>query len=132
MIREAGWRGVLSSFTPFSVLGTLVCCALPVLLVAAGLGSVLIALLGAFPWLIALQQHKGWLFAVAGVMLAVNYWALYRSGRACRVGGVCHSSHPLGRWMRRMYWGSVAAYAAAFVAAYLSFPLAHWFGYTTF
>jgi mercuric ion transport protein len=132
VMRGMGWRGALTSITPVAVLGTLVCCALPIVLVGVGLGSVLVSLLGTAPWIVTLQHYKAWVFAFAGLMLAVNYWALYRSGRACAVGGVCHSSHPVGRWMRRIYWGSVAAYVVGFLAAYLSLPLATLFGYTMF
>jgi mercuric ion transport protein len=127
-----GWRGVLASLTPIAVLGTLVCCALPIALVGVGLGSVLVSLLGAAPWIIALQHYKAWIFAFSALVLGVNYWALYRSGRICTTDGVCHPSHPVGRWMRRTYWGSVAAYIVGFVAAYLSLPLARLLGYTTF
>jgi mercuric ion transport protein len=125
-----GWRGVLASVTPVAVLGTLLCCVLPIALVGVGLGSVLVSLLGAAPWIIVLQHYKAWIFAFAALMLLVNYRALYRSGRACTPGGVCHSSHPVGRWMRRIYWGSVVAYGAGVFAAYLSLPVARLLGFS--
>ena len=48
-----------SSLSAFSLLfagGTLVCCALPSLLVSLGLGSTVAALVGAAPWLVTLSQ----------------------------------------------------------------------------
>jgi mercuric ion transport protein len=123
------WREALTGATPVAVLGTLVCCALPIALVSLGAGSVVVSLVSAAPWLAALTRNKEWVFLFAGLMLAANYWALYRSGRACQPGGICHSSHPVGRWMRRLYWGSVAAYGIGFVSAYLSLPLAKLLGY---
>ena len=48
----------------FTSTGTLVCCALPILLVSiAGLGSVVASLTNNFPLLITLSQHKGWVLA---------------------------------------------------------------------
>ena len=50
--------------------GTLVCCALPALLVALGAGTVLASLVSAVPQLVWLSENKELLFAMAGVMLA--------------------------------------------------------------
>ncbi len=128
MIRR--WRELLGgAVTPVTVLGTLVCCALPITLVALGLGGAVATLVETAPWLVALSRHKEWMFLGAGVLLAVNYWALYRSGgAACEPGGSCHPTHPVGRWLRRIYWGSVALYGVGFFAAYLSLPLAQALG----
>jgi mercuric ion transport protein len=124
------WREVLTGVTPVAVVGTTVCCALPITLVTLGAGSVVAALVSTAPWLVVLSQHKAWVFMAAGVLLGANYWALYRAGGpACEPGGVCHPGHPVGRWMRRMLWGSVALYSVAVFAAYLSLPVARAFGF---
>lgn len=121
MIRR--WREALTGVVPVAVLTTWVCCALPLLLVALGAGSVMASLVSTAPWLATLSRHKEWFFLGTGLLLAANWWALYRSGAACEPGGVCHPSHPLGRWLRRVYWGSVGLYAAAVAATYLSLPV---------
>jgi mercuric ion transport protein len=126
-----GWRHVLTSATPVAVVGTLVCCALPLALLALGLGSVLVSLLGAAPWMIVLQRHKAWMFVFAGLMLVSNYWTLFRSHDACAPDAVCHASRPVGGWARRLYWSSVLAYALGLIIAYLSLPIARALGYTT-
>lgn len=124
------WRELLTGTVPVAVMGTLVCCALPIALVSVGAGSVVASLVSTAPWLVSLSRHKEWVFLGSGLLLAANYWALYRSGgAACRPGGVCHPSHPLGRWMRRVYWSSVTLYAVGFAAAYLSLPIAKVLGY---
>lgn len=51
--------------------GTLVCCALPALLVAVGAGAALSSLVSAVPQLVWLSEHKERVFAAAAVMLAV-------------------------------------------------------------
>ena len=124
------WREGLSAVTPVAVLGTLICCALPITLVILGAGSVVATLVSTAPWLAAVSRHKEWVFLVAGTLLVVDYWILYRStGAACRPGGVCHVSHPFGRWMRRVFWSSSVLYAAGLGAAYLLLPVAKAVGY---
>ncbi len=124
------WREGLSTLAPVVVLGTLVCCALPIVLVALGAGSVVASLVSTAPWLVALSRNKEWVFLLAGGLLAADYWILYRSASGtCQPGGVCHISHPFGRWMRRVFRGSCALFAAALGAAYLLLPVFQFFGY---
>jgi len=124
------WREGLSTLAPVAVLGTLICCALPIVLVAVGAGSVVASLVSTAPWLVVLSRNKEWVFLVAGGLLAADYWILYRStSEACQPGGVCHISHPFGRWMRRVFLGSCVLFAAALFAAYLLLPVAKFFGY---
>lgn len=121
----AHWRETLAGAVPVAVLGTLVCCALPITFVALGAGSVVASLVSTAPWLVTLTRHKEWVFLFSGVLLAANYWMLYRAGgAACQPGGVCHPSRMVGRWMRRLFWSSVSLYGVAFTAAYLSLPIA--------
>ncbi len=54
----------------FTSAGTLVCCALPALLVSLGAGATLAGLVAAAPWLVALSAHKDWVFSIAGLLLA--------------------------------------------------------------
>ena len=124
------WREGLSTLAPVAVLATLICCALPIVFVALGAGSVVASLVSTAPWLVGLSRNKEWVFLVAGGLLAADYWILYLStSRACQPGGVCHVSHPFGRWMRRLFWGSFALFAAALSAAYLLLPVSKFFGY---
>jgi mercuric ion transport protein len=124
------WRETLTAATPVAVMGTLVCCALPITLVSLGAGSVVASLVSTAPWLVSLSRHKEWVFALSGLLLVANYWALFRSGGAvCQPGGVCHPSHPLGKWMRRIFQTSAVLYVVGFAASYLSLPVATMLGY---
>ncbi len=124
------WRRALSAVTPVAVLGTLVCCAIPIVLIALGAGSVVASVFSSLPWLGALTAQKSWIFGFSALLLLANYWALFRSGGSlCEPGGVCHPSHPVGLWMRRGFWFSVAVYFVGFAATYLSLPLAKLLGY---
>jgi len=124
------WVETLTAALPVAVSGTLVCCALPIALVALGAGSVMAALVETAPWLVGLSRHKEWIFLGVGVLLVVDYWVLYHSGAAaCRPGGACDPARPLGRWLRRVYWASVALFGVGVAAAYLSLPVAMALGY---
>ncbi len=51
--------------------GTLICCALPALMVSLGAGATLAGLVGTFPQIVWLSAHKVPLFITALVMLAI-------------------------------------------------------------
>src|ERR1700683_5653582 len=58
--------GALSYLSLFPSLGTLLCCALPSLLVLFGLGATVASILSEAPWLVTMSHHKHWVFIVAG------------------------------------------------------------------
>jgi hypothetical protein len=62
--------GLWSSFASlFASSGTLVCCAIPALLVALGAGAALSSLVSLFPQVVWLSEHKEQLFGLAGLMM---------------------------------------------------------------
>ena len=65
-------KRLMSSLTLFSSLSTLVCCALPALLVTLGLGASMASFLGNYPQLIWLSENKTFVFTFAGGMLALT------------------------------------------------------------
>lgn len=74
------WRQtVLPSLSLFASIGTLLCCALPALLVTLGLGAALAGFIGAVPWVTAVSDHKTLVFIVAGVLLAASAWMQWRA-----------------------------------------------------
>jgi hypothetical protein len=74
--RSGMLASVLSLFASSS---TLICCALPALLVALGAGAALSGLVGAFPQMVWLSEHKISLFITAGVLLAASGWLQWRN-----------------------------------------------------
>ncbi len=64
--RSSLWTSVASLF---ATSGTLVCCAIPALLVALGAGAALSSLVSAFPQVVWLSEHKEAVFALAGLMM---------------------------------------------------------------
>lgn len=62
--------GLWSSFVSlFASSSTLVCCAIPALLVALGAGAALSSLVSIFPQVVWLSEHKEALFGFAGLMM---------------------------------------------------------------
>ena len=69
------WLAFVSLFTST---GTLICCALPALLVALGAGAALSTLVAAVPGLVWVSEYKELVFMAAGVMLAISGWLQWR------------------------------------------------------
>ncbi|WP_461581469.1 hypothetical protein [Sulfuricaulis sp.] len=113
--------------TLFASTGTLICCALPILLVTLGLGAAVASLTSSFPILITLSQHKAWIFAGSGALLVLAGWLMYRPGRACPADpAVAELCARLQIWNRRIYWSAVAIWGVGFAAAYLALPIRIW------
>src|SRR5438874_11210764 len=75
---QPGSRGTLLSYLSlFTSFGTLLCCALPSLLVLVGLGATVASFLSAVPWLVTLSRHKNWVFAMSGALIAANFAYTY-------------------------------------------------------
>jgi hypothetical protein len=77
--RTGFWTSVVSLFASS---GTLICCALPALLVAVGAGAALSSLVSVFPQVVWLSEHKEGLFAFAGVALVASGGLLWRNRTA--------------------------------------------------
>jgi len=129
-----GQRRLFAYLSLFSSLGTLLCCALPSLLVLFGLGATVAAFLTVAPWLVALSRHKAWVFAGAGALIAVNFVYVYRFAPHVRTQTVscppddpslaCETADRVGR---AMLWLSAVIYIVGFLTAYALGPLLVWF-----
>jgi hypothetical protein len=75
-LRGSLWTALLSIFTSSS---TLVCCALPALMVTLGAGATLAGLVSAVPQLVWLSAHKALVFGLAGFALAAAGILQYRA-----------------------------------------------------
>jgi hypothetical protein len=106
---------VLSSFT------TLLCCALPALLVSLGAGAALATLITAVPQLVWVSEHKIPLFAFAGSMLLLSAISTYRNRNApCPTDPVqAKSCLRLRRISARVFYLSSVIYLIGFFFAFL-------------
>ena len=117
----ASRSGILSYLSLFTSFGTLLCCALPSLLVLAGLGATVASFLSSVPWLVTLSQHKNWVFTISGVLIGVNVLLQARGG-ACPVD-TPEACTRASRMSRAMLWTSGIIYCIGFLSAYLLGPL---------
>lgn len=78
-LREQRLGNRVTWFSIFTSASTLVCCAIPALLVALGAGAALASLVGAFPQIVWISENKSLVFAAAGVMLAFAGYLQYRA-----------------------------------------------------
>jgi len=69
----------LTFFSLFTSISTLVCCALPALLVSIGMGAAVAGLVSSVPQLIWLSEHKIWVFIFSGLLLIISGLALYKT-----------------------------------------------------
>jgi hypothetical protein len=65
-------------FSLFTSVGTLICCALPALLVTLGMGTALAGLVSTAPWITAISDYKEVVFGGAGIMLALSTYLQWR------------------------------------------------------
>ncbi len=125
--------GALSYFSLFTSVGTLLCCALPSLLVLFGLGATVASVLSEAPWLVAMSHHKNWVFVVAGVLISGNFVYLYAiAPRLQARAGSCDPTDPracqtASRFSRIVLWCSAALYLTGCFTAYLLGPLLDYF-----
>jgi hypothetical protein len=100
---------------------TLVCCALPALLVSIGAGTTLVALTGAVPQLVWLSEHKDVLFAVSAVLLLAAGAAQWRArSLPCPVDATLARACTRARRTSVLTWAaSVATWVVGATFAYV-------------
>ena len=62
----------ISLLSLFTSGGTLICCALPALLVSLGAGAVMASVVSSVPQIVWFSEHKLGVFIFAGVMLSIS------------------------------------------------------------
>ncbi len=124
---RAGREARLTWLALFTTMGTLICCALPVTLVALGMGATMASLVSAVPFLVTLSQHKLLIFAISGSLLVTAGWQLYRTGRTCPTDpGLAELCRRTEKWNRRIVGFSILLWLVGFFAAFLALPLQLW------
>lgn len=118
---------VLNYFSLFTSLSTLLCCALPSLLVLFGLGASVASMLSFTPWLVTVSRHKAWVFAVSGTLIALSFLNMYYIAPRIRAKQ-CSADDPsaceeANRLSIILLWVSAAIYALGMFVAYVLGPI---------
>lgn len=119
----AGERGLWLSLGSLAAgATTLVCCALPALLVSVGAGAAVVGLVGAVPQLVWLSERKPAVFGVATALVAASAVVLWRGrNRPCPADpALAESCRRVRRWSVR---ASIGAFATLAVGAFVAFVL---------
>jgi mercuric ion transport protein len=113
---------LLSYFSLFTSLGTLLCCALPSLLVLFGLGASVASMLTFLPWLVTLSRHKQWTFTLSGLLITLGFLNLYLIAPRFKTKGACEPGDDAcgvaSRVSKVVLWMSAAIYVVGFFVAY--------------
>ena len=118
--------GIKHSLIPFVSLftsaSTLICCALPALMVSLGMGAVLAGLMSDFPQLVWLSQHKYEVFGIAGVMILAAGFMMWKARNLpCptdpKQAKACSRLRLISIWI---YGFSVLAFATGFFFAFIT------------
>jgi len=120
-ISRLGWLALFTSF------GTLLCCALPILLVLMGFGAVVATITHQFPWLVTLAEHGTWMFGISGWLLAVCAWVIWGQRTTCPTDpALAASCQQAKRWNQYLFGGALAIWGIGFTFAFLLLPLRIW------
>ena len=114
--------GLINYLTLFSSTGTLLCCALPALLVSLGLGAVMAGLATHVPGLIWVSENKIVVFIFAGFMLLMNGILMWSNRNApCPVDPKLRDTCISGRKLSRtIYFVSVFIFSIGFFFAFIA------------
>ncbi|MGE6696937.1 hypothetical protein ACQKH5_04540 [Hyphomonas sp. NPDC076900] len=106
--------------TLFTSTGTLICCALPALLVSLGAGAVMAGLIEAVPQITWLGKNKTLVFALAGALLLTSgAWQWHARSLPCPADKAQAAACARARKLSWIVWGlSVALYA---IGAFFAF-----------
>ena len=110
--------------TLFLASGTLLCCALPILLVTLGFGALVASLNYNIPELIFLAEHKVWTLLIAAIILMILAWVIWRPNQHCpsdhALAVLCQKSK---LWNIRVFWISSMLWFIGFFTSYLLLPI---------
>jgi copper chaperone CopZ len=100
---------------------TIFCCFLPALFVALGAGAAFASLLGAFPQLVWLSEHKLFVFGFGGLLILIAGVFQWRSRyTACPIDPKLAEGCGAARnWSRRAFLVAVSLYSLGFFFAFV-------------
>ena len=119
MITDPKTLGSTITAAGLALLGS-TCCALPIALVALGMGGVVASLISAMPWLTELSEYKSITFTLTGLLLAYSWWRVRRVSQ-CDV-----SEGKRLRIQRIVLWTATFVFVVSVLSAYALYPFTIW------
>ena len=123
-------RLYLRWLTLFVSSGTLLCCALPVLLVSMGFGAVVASLNYNIPGLLFLAEHKLWTLCLSAILLLFLGWVVWRPKQSCplypKLAARCQMAKS---WNKRIFGLSIIIWWIGFFFSVLLLPIRQFFNF---
>ncbi len=120
-------KSQLKWLTLFVTSGTLLCCALPILLVSAGLGSVVASIHLNVPGFMFMAEHKLWTLVLSALLLMGLAFVIWRPNQTCpadpQLAKYCSQSK---RWNQRIFLLSIAIWMTGFFFSVMLLPIRQW------
>ncbi len=113
----------------FTALPTLTCCALPLLLVSLGFGSVVAAMFNTIPGLAFLAGNKIWMFGISGLLIAAASYMVFVRPQACPANkALAEQCMSAKVWNKRLLVASAIIWSIGFFSSYIFPYLIEYFG----
>lgn len=109
------WLGLFTSF------GTILCCALPSLLVTLGLGASVAGFVGVFPQVVWLSENKVIVFSISGILILISLIITHLNRNApCPIDEKQRAACLMARkWSLRLGIFSAILWVTGFLFAFL-------------
>ena len=111
----------------FASLTTLLCCALPIVMVSLGFGAAVAALTTTLPIISSIEMYRPWVFGISALLLAVTAAVLWLYQDSCpadaELGAICTRARRMSRFL--LGTGGVI-WVVGFLFAYLALPIRLW------
>ena len=111
----------------FASLATLLCCALPIIFVALGLGSAVAAITLKMPFLVALSSYHMWMFGCSAVLMGLGGWFIWNKKDCPSDPQLAAACNRADAWAKLFIVFAVIIWVTGMFFTYLLLPLRQWF-----
>lgn len=113
-------KSIVNFLTLFTSFSTLICCAIPALIVGLGMGAAMAGFLTQYPQFIWISEQKIWLFSIGGVLLALGGYFQYQNRNIpCPIDEKGQACADTRKNSKIIYIISVVIYLIGFSFAYI-------------
>ncbi len=113
-------ESLLPFFGLFTSISTILCCALPIILVTLGMGAVFASLTASFPFITWLAERSLYLFAIAEILLLIGGYFIFIKPQSCpadkKLAEMCNKTK---KFNKIIWWLSVIILAISFFFKYI-------------
>ena len=113
-------ESLLSFFGLFTSVSTILCCALPIILVTLGMGAVFANLTASLPFITWLAERSLYLFTIATNLLLIGGYFIFIKPQNCpadkKLAEICNKTK---KFNKIVWWMSVIILAISFFFKYI-------------